>query len=73
MRIFYTHIVPINLLQDLNPGTYNGPTIIADEMANCFPENRDKIKVMDIACGTGRVGEEVTYSHFYDNYCCLFF
>ncbi|XP_060581812.1 uncharacterized protein LOC132738345 [Ruditapes philippinarum] len=45
--------------QDLNPGTYNGPTIIADEMANCFPENRDKIKVMDIACGTGRVGEEL--------------
>ena len=46
-------------MQDLNPGTYNGPTIIADEMDKCFPENRDTLKIIDIACGTGRVGKEV--------------
>ncbi|XP_060581810.1 methyltransferase-like protein 27 [Ruditapes philippinarum] len=46
--------------EDLNPGTYNGPTIIADEMSKVFPEKRDELKVMDIACGTGRVGIELS-------------
>ncbi|XP_052794078.1 uncharacterized protein LOC128227502 isoform X2 [Mya arenaria] len=45
--------------QDLEPGVYNGPIIIADEMANGFLERRDKIRIIDIACGTGRVGEEL--------------
>ncbi|XP_045206788.2 methyltransferase-like protein 27 isoform X2 [Mercenaria mercenaria] len=50
--------------EDLNSGTYNGPTIIADEVADCFPENRDKIKIIDIACGTGRVGDELAVYGF---------
>lgn len=50
--------------QDLDPGTYNGPNIIADEMAECYPENRDKIKIIDIACGTGRVGLELSLLGF---------
>lgn len=50
--------------EDLNPGTYNGPTIIADEMAECFTENREKLKIIDIACGTGRVGDELSVYGF---------
>ena len=46
-------------MQDLHPGIYNGPSIVADELADCYQEKRDKLKVMDIACGTGLVGEEV--------------
>ena len=48
------------LLQDLHPGIYNGPSIAADELADCYPDKREKVKVLDIACGTGLVGEEVS-------------
>ncbi|WAR24861.1 MET27-like protein [Mya arenaria] len=50
--------------QDLEPGVYNGPVIIADEMANSFLDGRDKIRIIDIACGTGRVGVELAHYGF---------
>jgi predicted TPR repeat methyltransferase len=41
---------------------FSAPSILADEVAKCFPVTRDKIKIMDIACGTGLVGEKVNSS-----------
>ncbi|XP_053399570.1 methyltransferase-like protein 27 [Mercenaria mercenaria] len=52
--------------QDLKPGIYNCPTIAANEVAKCFPEDRDRIKIIDIACGTGRVGVELAVHGFKD-------
>ncbi|KAH3834947.1 hypothetical protein DPMN_108280 [Dreissena polymorpha] len=49
---------------DLEPGVYNGPTIVAEEVAECFTEKRDKVRIIDLACGTGRVGEELSQYGF---------
>ncbi|XP_053400452.1 uncharacterized protein LOC123558181 [Mercenaria mercenaria] len=50
--------------KDLKSNTYNGPTYVADEVAACFPDSRDKIKIIDIACGTGFVGEKLAVYGF---------
>ncbi|KAL4230999.1 ubiE/COQ5 methyltransferase [Mactra antiquata] len=50
--------------QDLDPETYQGPKLIADEAAECFTEKREKLRFMDIACGTGRVGVELSKHGF---------
>lgn len=50
--------------KDMEPGIYNGPTIIAEEVAECYPVHREHIRIIDIACGTGRVGEELVHYGF---------
>lgn len=46
--------------QDLCPDRYRGPSIAADAVASFFPEqDRDKALVIDVASGTGFVGEEL--------------
>ncbi|XP_052279196.1 methyltransferase-like protein 27 isoform X2 [Dreissena polymorpha] len=45
---------------DLDPSVYMGPSIVAKEAAKCFEENREKVRLIDIACGTGRVGKELS-------------
>ncbi|XP_060598213.1 uncharacterized protein LOC132752000 [Ruditapes philippinarum] len=42
--------------KDMNECKFRASSIVADEMAACFPEKRDQLHIMDIACGTGRVG-----------------
>ena len=46
-------------LQDMAECKSRAPSILADELAACFPKSRTEIEIMDIACGTGRVGEQV--------------
>ncbi|KAL4231000.1 hypothetical protein ACF0H5_011373 [Mactra antiquata] len=50
--------------QDLNFETYQGPKLIADIAAECFTEKRDKLRLIDIACGTGLVGVELSKHGF---------
>lgn len=44
--------------QNLCPGRYNGPQYTADAAARYFTQ-RQGICIIDVACGTGRVGEEL--------------
>uniref|UniRef100_A0A646QCE8 Williams-Beuren syndrome chromosomal region 27 n=1 Tax=Hemiscolopendra marginata TaxID=943146 RepID=A0A646QCE8_9MYRI len=45
---------------DLRPGIYNGPEIITKFMAEYyFSDIRETLKIIDVAAGTGRVGEEL--------------
>jgi len=54
-----------NYEQDLCPGRYNGPEIAADVMANYYPESaRAKMRILDIAAGTGRVGDALGVKGF---------
>ena len=46
-------------MQDLDPETYHGPAIAAEAVGEVFRDWRDRIKLIDVACGTGYVGEEV--------------
>jgi len=49
-----------NYDQDLCPGRYNGPTIGAEALADYYPsEVRPLLKILDVAAGTGRVGQEM--------------
>ncbi|XP_060581813.1 methyltransferase-like protein 27, partial [Ruditapes philippinarum] len=51
--------------KDMEARNFSAPSIIADEVAKCFPVTRDKIKIMDIACGTGLVGEKESFTAAY--------
>ncbi len=33
--------------------------LVAEEVAELYKEKREKVKIIDFACGTGQVGEEV--------------
>jgi len=45
---------------DLSPDRYKGPEIAASFLAQYYPEDkRETVSIIDIAAGTGRVGEEL--------------
>ncbi|KAK6183208.1 hypothetical protein SNE40_010733 [Patella caerulea] len=46
--------------KDLSKGeTYNGPIEAAKAVGKLFPADRENVKILDIAAGTGYVGEEL--------------
>ena len=48
------------LFQHLGPGRYNGPEIAAQALATNFDaESRERVRILDVAAGTGRLGAEV--------------
>lgn len=50
-------------LQDLNSSRYRGPAIAAKAVADFFPPSqRPDARILDVAAGSGFVGEEVTFS-----------
>ncbi|XP_046385475.1 uncharacterized protein LOC124155571 [Ischnura elegans] len=43
---------------DLRPGLYNGPEIVVNALTDCLTKDkRRNLKLLDVAAGTGRVGE----------------
>ncbi|XP_059144950.1 methyltransferase-like protein 27, partial [Physella acuta] len=38
---------------------YTGPQYVADMLAGLYPNHRDKVTILDMAAGTGFVGEEL--------------
>ena len=48
----------------MGPGRYNGPAFAAEATDRSFPDHKDKILILDVAAGTGIVGEEVMCSPF---------
>ncbi|CAL8071408.1 unnamed protein product [Orchesella dallaii] len=47
--------------KDLCPGRYNGPVLAAAAMASHYSEElRPLVNILDVAAGTGRVGEELS-------------
>lgn len=50
--------------QDLCPDRYRGPAIAAEAVAEFFTVDRDKKLVLDVASGTGFVGEELKKQGF---------
>ncbi|XP_078312339.1 methyltransferase-like protein 27 isoform X5 [Crassostrea virginica] len=45
--------------KDLQPGRYNGPVFAAEAIDRSFPSHKDQVLILDVAAGTGFVGEEV--------------
>ncbi|XP_046580289.1 methyltransferase-like protein 27 isoform X2 [Haliotis rubra] len=45
--------------QDLSLERYNGPIIAANYLADHYPDNRSSTKILDVAAGTGYVGEQL--------------
>ncbi|XP_063431961.1 uncharacterized protein LOC134714551 isoform X2 [Mytilus trossulus] len=45
--------------EDLCPERYNGPKYGAETLVEAYPGNRDSINILDIAAGTGFLGEEL--------------
>ncbi|XP_061171653.1 methyltransferase-like protein 27 [Saccostrea echinata] len=48
----------------LQPGRYNGPAYAAEAVDRSFPSNKDTIEILDVAAGTGLVGEELVKKGF---------
>lgn len=38
---------------------FTGPVVAAKAIAELYPEGREHVRILDIAAGTGQVGEEV--------------
>lgn len=45
--------------EDLGPDRYNGPKYGAEALAQSYLDDRESIKILDIAAGTGFLGEEL--------------
>ena len=45
--------------QDLQPGRYNGPAFAAEAIDRSFTSHKDQVLILDVAAGTGLVGEQV--------------
>ncbi|XP_071448302.1 methyltransferase-like protein 27 isoform X2 [Hetaerina americana] len=49
-----------NYDKDLCPGVYNGPEILAKAVGEQYVgEEKQEVRILDVAAGTGRVGEEL--------------
>ncbi|XP_046385481.1 methyltransferase-like protein 27 [Ischnura elegans] len=50
-----------NYDKDLCPGVYNGPEILARAVSQQYVDEEEKrrVRILDVAAGTGRVGEEL--------------
>lgn len=51
--------------EDLSPGRYNGPIMAAEAVSHCF-KDKNEVKILDIAAGTGTVGLELSKRGFKD-------
>jgi len=52
---------------DLRPGVYNGPEIAARYLAEVYSDKlKTVVRILDVAAGTGRVGEELKKRGFTD-------
>ena len=47
-------------LQDMGPERYQGPRIAADCVSELIPDPRDSARILDIAAGSGFLGQEVS-------------
>lgn len=45
--------------KDLCSGVYNGPTIAAAEVTRLYDADRDKVRILDVAAGTGFLGAKL--------------
>ncbi|KAK7089814.1 methyltransferase-like protein 27 [Littorina saxatilis] len=45
--------------QDAGPDKFRGPVIAAESVAAFYRTHRDKVLILDVACGTGFVGQEL--------------
>ncbi|XP_022340016.2 methyltransferase-like protein 27 isoform X2 [Crassostrea virginica] len=50
--------------KDLQPGRYNGPVFAAEAIDRSFPSHKDQVLILDVAAGTGFVGEELVKRNF---------
>ncbi|KAK3087751.1 hypothetical protein FSP39_010123 [Pinctada imbricata] len=50
--------------KDCVPGRYNAHLLAAEAVNSTYPENRDQIILLDVAAGTGMLGEELLKSGF---------
>ena len=49
----------VQRLQVLCPGRYNGPQIAAQVVEKYFGDTKEDATILDVAAGTGLVGEKV--------------
>ena len=54
------YLTTITLFQMLCPGRYNGPEIAAQAVEKYFGNGREKAYILDVASGTGLVGDKVS-------------
>ncbi|XP_060064643.1 methyltransferase-like protein 27 [Ylistrum balloti] len=50
--------------QDMLSDGYNGPAMAANEVAKLYPSTRENVHVLDVAAGTGLVGQELAKHGF---------
>ncbi|XP_041368160.1 methyltransferase-like protein 27 isoform X2 [Gigantopelta aegis] len=50
--------------KDLAIGRYNGPVFAAQAVAEFFPRGRNLVRILDVAAGTGFVGEQLKQLDF---------
>nr|XP_022340018.1 methyltransferase-like protein 27 [Crassostrea virginica] len=50
--------------KDLQPGHYNGPAFAVEAIDRSFPSHKDQVLILDVAAGTGLVGEELVKRNF---------
>ncbi|XP_033758337.1 methyltransferase-like protein 27 [Pecten maximus] len=50
--------------KELNLADYRGPFMVANALAALYPEDRENVHVLDVAAGTGFVGEQLAKQGF---------
>lgn len=49
------------IYKDVLSGGYRGPEVLAETMATLYTEGRSDVLILDVAAGTGLVGEKVQH------------
>ena len=49
------------IFKDHSASHYNGPEIAAEVVARTYTEKRDDVLILDVAAGTGLLGEKVSF------------